>query len=501
MKKILVSTSLFTALLVGGLLLLNQNKTLDLVIVHTNDHHGYCWANDQNQGGFAKQLTIIKKIRSENKNVFVLSGGDINTGAPESDLNLGEPSFKGMNLLGFNAMTPGNHEFDNPLTLLKQQGAWATFPFISTNVYDKTTKSRLFQPFLLQEINGLKIAILGFTTTDSAYISNVNVIKDIEFKNASEEARKVVDELKGQVDFFIAMSHLGFYPDGTLEIQESGDTTLAKNIPELSVIVGGHNHNLLEQPVQENNALILQAKHFAQYLGELHLKIDKHTKKIKNYEYIMHKLDENIPEDPEMLSFLKPWLDKAAVLMKEPLGTSKVVLDGIRENVRSGETNLGNLVTDAFRDLTKADVAIHNGGGIRASMNQGTITFGDIRRSFPFNNTIVTLNLTGSELLEVLNRSASLPRPAGGFLQVSGIKMTIKDNHIQDVLINGAPLDGNKVYSVAANDFTANGGDGYEMLKDKKKIDSGYIISGALKQYILTKKAISPQIEGRIKFN
>jgi len=501
MKKVLVLTSLFTALLIGGLLLINQTQTLDLVIVHTNDHHGYCWANNKNQGGLAKQLTIIKKIRSENKNVLVLSGGDINTGAPESDLNLGEPSFKGMNLLGFNAMTPGNHEFDNPLTLLEQQQSWSTFPFISTNIYSKIKGVRLFEPFLLQDINGLKIAILGFTTTDSAYISNVNVIKDIEFKNASEEARKVVDELKGQVDFFIAMSHLGFYPDGNLEIQEAGDSVLAKNIPELSVIVGGHNHLLLEQPVQANNALILQAKHFGEYLGELHLSIDRKTKKIKKYQYIMHKLDENVPEDPEMISFLKPWLDKAEVITQEPLGKTTVTLDGVRENVRSGETNLGNLVTDAFRDLTKTDIAFQNGGGIRAPINPGTITFGDIRRSFPFNNTVVTLSLTGAELLEVLNRSASLPRPAGGFLQVSGMKMTIKNNQLQEVLINGAALQADKVYSVTTNDFTANGGDGYGMLKDKKKIDTGYTISGILKQFIVNKKTVSPQVEGRIKFN
>ena len=488
------------AALASSVFFYTYNSTVQLVIVHTNDHHGYCWA-ENNAGGFAKEMTLLKKIRAENKNVLLLSAGDINSGAPESDLNRAEPSFKGMNLLKFDAMAVGNHEFDNSLPLLREQEAWSTFPFLTANVYDKTEQKRLFTPYITKEVSGLKIGIFGLTTSDTAFITDPKNVQSIEFKDHIEEGKKVVAELKNNnVPFVIALTHIGYYANEQHAPNAPGDITLAKSSPAINVIVGGHTDSLLEQPDKVNNTLIVQANRAAKYMGELKLKIRKRNGEILQSEFILHKLDEAIPEDPEMVAFLSPYLERAKKLTLEPVGVAELPLDGVRENVRRRETNLGNLVTDVYREIARADVAIQNGGGIRAPIDAGEITFGEILGAFPFNNTVVSVELTGAELLSILERSASLPRDgtAGGFLQISGAKVLIKGNKVVKVDINGKPLDPKKKYTVATNSFTANGGDGYELLKDKPRLDTGYTIASTLKRHIAAKKAVSPRVEGRI---
>ncbi len=488
------------AILAGSTYFFVQNSSVELVIVHTNDHHGYCWA-ENNVGGFSKEMTLLKKIRKENKNVLVLSAGDINTGAPESDLNRAEPSFKGMNVLAFDAMVPGNHEFDNSLSTLREQETWAAFPFLTANVYDRAAQKRLFAPYIIKEVQGLKIGIFGLTTSDTAFITDPKNVENIEFKDQIEEGKKVVAELKtNNIPFVIALTHIGYYPNEEHAPNSPGDVTLARAAPAINVIVGGHTHTLLEKADKINETLIVQANQYAKYMGELKLKIRKRNGKILHSEFILHKLDESVPDDPEMVAFLVPYLQIAQKLTEEPVGNSKTALDGVRENVRRKETNLGNLVTDVFRKIARADVAIQNGGGIRAPIDAGDITFGEILKAFPFNNTVVSVELTGEELLSILQKSASLPRDgtAGGFLQISGARVLIKGDRVLKVLVDGKPLDLKKKYTVATNSFTANGGDGYDLLKDKPRLDTGYTIAASLKRYILANKTIASRVEDRI---
>ena len=495
-RKLLFILSVLVVITTSGIFYVQKTSTVELVILHTNDHHGYCWARE-GKGGFAKQLTLIKKIKSENKNVLVLSAGDINTGYPESDISQAEPSFKGMNLLGFDAMAVGNHEFDKPSPVLRQQESWAEFPFLSANVYDSNSGKRLFKPYIVENIGGLNVGILGLTTEETTYIATET--RGIEFVDVIKEAQKVMPELEKKSDLVIGLTHLGVIQDRNHPTRGTSNQTLAAEFPQLIAIVGGHSHTLLNDPIIVGKTIIVQAKHYAEYLGELHLKINKKSKKLKTYTYKLHELNETIPEDPEMISFLEPYLQKASVLFDQKVGESTVELDGKRENVRSQETNLGNLVTDVFREATGAQVAIQNSGGIRASIPKGEVKFRDIQQSFPFNNTIVTLKLKGGEILELLNRSASLQRPAGGFVQVSGLVFEIDKDRVKNVKVNKQPLDYNRVYVVATNDFTAGGGDGYTMLKDQPRVDTGITIAAAMKKYIQSRKTISPTVERRIK--
>ncbi len=155
-----------------------QDKTYKITVLHTNDHHGHFWRNEYGEYGLAAQKTLVdgirKEVAAEGGSVLLLSGGDINTGVPESDLQDAEPDFRGMNLVGYDAMAIGNHEFDNPLTVLRQQEQWAKFPLLSANIYQKSTGERLFKPWALFKRQDLKIAVIGLTTDDTAKLVTRN---------------------------------------------------------------------------------------------------------------------------------------------------------------------------------------------------------------------------------------------------------------------------------------------------------------------------------------
>ena len=194
-----------------------KDKTYNITILHTNDHHGHFWQNDQGEYGLAAQKTLVDQIRkdveSKGGSVLLLSGGDVNTGVPESDLQDAEPDFRGMTMIGYDAMALGNHEFDNPLSVLRQQEKWAGFPLLSANIYDEKTGKRLFKPYELFDKQGVKIAVIGLTTEDTQKIGNPEYLKGIVFKDPKVEAKKVIDELKQseKPDVIIAATHMGHY--------------------------------------------------------------------------------------------------------------------------------------------------------------------------------------------------------------------------------------------------------------------------------------------------
>nr|VUD26812.1 bifunctional UDP-sugar hydrolase/5'-nucleotidase periplasmic precursor [Salmonella sp. NCTC 7297] len=223
-----------------------KDKTYKITILHTNDHHGHFWRSEYGEYGLAAQKTLVDSIRKavaqEGGSVLLLSGGDINTGVPESDLQDAEPDFRGMNLIGYDAMAVGNHEFDNPLTVLRQQEKWATFPFLSANIYQKSTGERLFKPWAIFTRQDIKIAVIGLTTDDTAKIGNPEYFTDIEFRKPAEEAKVVIQELNmnEKPDVIIATTHMGHYDNGDHGSNAPGDVEMARSLPagSLAMIVG-----------------------------------------------------------------------------------------------------------------------------------------------------------------------------------------------------------------------------------------------------------------------
>lgn len=228
-----------------------KDKTYNITILHTNDHHGHFWQNANGEYGLAAQKTLVDQIRHEvaaqGGSVLLLSGGDINTGVPESDLQDAEPDFRGMNLVGYDAMAIGNHEFDNPLSVLRQQEKWATFPLLSANIYQQGTEKRLFKPYEIFDKQDIKIAVIGLTTDDTAKIGNPELLKGIEFRDPAVEAKTLIQQIKQneKPDVIIAATHMGHYDNGNHGSNAPGDVEMARKLPAgyLDMIVGGHSQD------------------------------------------------------------------------------------------------------------------------------------------------------------------------------------------------------------------------------------------------------------------
>lgn len=496
-----------------------------LTILHTNDHHGHLAPFTYNQspetGGLAAQYAAVNIVRQEVEksggHVLILSAGDVNSGMPDSDLLNAEPDFKAMNLIGYDAMALGNHEFDKPREVLQQQKAWAQFPFLAANILLKDTGKPLFGDYIIKQLAGLKVAIIGFTTPETPKITLPGRTSDLIFVDPAQAAKEILAQVRDKVDIVIALTHLGYYPELKINRLHKGDGYLARNAPGIDVIVGGHTHSAFKKAKRIGNTLVVQAGEFGVYLGRLDLKYDDQLRKIVSHksQLIPINLKAHIEYKGEQFfmstgpafvphlrvtKLLAPYLEKSNAMLSEPVGEAMIPLVGDRVKVRSGETNLGNLITDVMRETGGAEVALQNAGGIRSGIAQGRISYRDILAVLPFGDTLITMELTGAQLLEVLQHAARQPPGSGGWLHVSGLTWGIQGGMPANVMIGGKPLDQKRVYRVATNNFLAAGGDGYSVLQSgAKKYDTGFLVADMVRQYISRKKQVAPQVEGRLK--
>lgn len=528
LRKLTIFVLVLTLLLSSSFLFA---KIYDLTILHTNDHHGHFDKFDpypvKGVGGFAVQSSMIKAIRAEVEaeggNLLILSAGDVNTGIPESDLLDAEPDFKMMNLLGFDAMTLGNHEFDNSREVLFKQMEWADFPFLSANTLYKESGKTLVEPFVIKKFKkglfkkSLKVAIIGLTEPRTSILTLPENVKDLDFVDPIKTAKDIVAKVEKKADIVIALTHLGYYPPNEKQSDDLGDIELAKGVDGIDIIVGGHTHTKIKEADIVNGAIIVQAGGYSRYMGRLDVKYDDKNGNVtlKNYELLGVNDKERITvdgerkvvpkgkqydEDPQIIEALKPYLAQADKKLGEPLGEASVVLGGAKKDVRGKETNLGNLITDAMLDKSGAEIAFQNGGGIRASINPGTITYRDILTVQPFGNTLTTLDMSGAQVMEVLNFAATIKSGSGAFLHAGGIKWTMNrgTKKAENVSVGGEPIDLNKTYKVVTNNFMATGGDGYKMLSVLPSYDTGFVDADALKDYIVKLGVVSPEVEGRL---
>ncbi|WP_312737944.1 bifunctional UDP-sugar hydrolase/5'-nucleotidase UshA [Atlantibacter hermannii] len=503
-----------------------QDKTYKITILHTNDHHGHFWRNEYGEYGLAAQKTLVDSIRQQvaeqGGSVLVLSGGDINTGVPESDLQDAEPDFRGMNLIGYDAMAVGNHEFDNPLTVLRQQEQWAKFPFLSANIYQKSTGERLFKPWALFKRQDLKIAVIGLTTDDTAKIGNPEFFTDIEFRKPAEEAKLVIQELQQteKPDVIIAATHMGHYDNGAHGSNAPGDVEMARSLPEgsLAMIVGGHSQNPVCMasdnkkqveyvpgtpcaPDRQNGIWIVQAHEWGKYVGRADFEFRNGEMKLVNYQLIPVNLKKKvtwdngkserilytpeIAENPKMLSLLSPFQSKGKAQLEVKIGNVNGHLEGDRSKVRFAQTNLGHLILAAQMARTGADFAVMSGGGIRDSIEAGDITYKDVLKVQPFGNTLVYIDMPGKAVVEYLTAVAQKTPDSGAYPQFANVSFIASGGTLRDLKIKGEPVDPNKTYRMATLSFNATGGDGYPSIADQPGyVNTGFIDAEVLKQYI-----------------
>ncbi|EPX1636631.1 bifunctional UDP-sugar hydrolase/5'-nucleotidase UshA [Salmonella enterica subsp. enterica serovar Infantis] len=503
-----------------------KDKTYKITILHTNDHHGHFWRSEYGEYGLAAQKTLVDSIRKEvaqeGGSVLLLSGGDINTGVPESDLQDAEPDFRGMNLIGYDAMAVGNHEFDNPLTVLRQQEKWAKFPFLSANIYQKSTGESLFKPWAIFTRQDIKIAVIGLTTDDTAKIGNPEYFTDIEFRKPAEEAKVVIQELNmnEKPDVIIATTHMGHYDNGDHGSNAPGDVEMARSLPagSLAMIVGGHSQDPVCMasenkkqvnyvpgtpcaPDKQNGIWIVQAHEWGKYVGRADFEFRNGEMKMVNYQLIPVNLKKKvtwdngkservlytpeIAENPQMLSLLTPFQNKGKAQLEVKIGSVNGLLEGDRSKVRFVQTNMGRVILAAQIARTGADFGVMSGGGIRDSIEAGDITYKSVLKVQPFGNIVVYADMSGKEVVDYLTAVAQMKPDSGAYPQFANVSFVAKEGKLTELKIKGEPVDPAKTYRMATLSFNATGGDGYPRIDNKPGyVNTGFIDAEVLKEFI-----------------
>ena len=477
----------------------------ELVILHFNDTHARVKSVEKDGVvtgvGFDRIAQYKQDLLKENPNVLMLDAGDTLHGQPIATLSQGESIVKILNLMGIDAFTPGNHDFNYGFARLQELEKMMNFPIVSANVMDKSGKE-VFKPYVIKEMDGFKVGIFGLSTPETSYKTNPKNVETIDFTDTIAAAKKAVEALeKENVDVIIALSHLGL---------DQGDDTsdkVAEAVDGIDLVIDGHSHTTLEEGRMVKNTLIASTGEYDKAFGIVTLKIANGEVTEKSAKLMAAADTKDIVPHPDVVALLADIDTGLNEILSEKIGTSTVMLDGARENVRTKETNFGQLVADAMLDATGAEVALTNGGGIRASIEAGDITKNHIVTSFPFGNYLVTKEVKGKDIKAALEHGLSkYPEQNGGFPHVAGITFTFNTanpagSRVSDLMVGGSPVDMEKAYLFVTNDFMAAGGDGYTMLKPYATVNEYAAFDEILVNYIKKMGTISTTLVPRMTVN
>jgi 5'-nucleotidase len=482
--------------------LVAQDGSVDITILYTQEHHGQAEASatfgNPNLGGLPARSTVVNAVRDEvgADNVILVDTGDILIGTTLSSIFRGEPDVLAYNAIGYDAAALGNHEFDFEAagdgTLASLQ-ALANYPMMGANV---SGSSSIDPGHIILTRGGVRVLIIGIANPVTLEISSP--APGTTFGDPAETVQSILDAEAGNYDISVALTHEDTFLD----------VGLLQAVADLDVIIGGHtfgfngivNRNTFEAgvfvpdalPDQEDNLVNPDGVYvragggplsgrLGSSVGRLTLTVaggDVVTAISSNIVIFPDTADnvedgiENLTaEDPAIQDILDPFIEEVGIRLGEVVGSTAVLLDGERANVRSMETNLGNFIADAWRETQGTDIGFQNSGGIRASISPGDITLESIQNVHPFGNSIAIIDVTGQQLLDALeNGVGQVENGAGRFPQISGMAFTYDaaldpGSRVVSVTVGGAPLDLDRVYSLASNNFVLTGGDGYSALE------------------------------------
>ena len=538
-----VSRGELASILVTALKLIEaeQNKYYNLSVMHVNDTHA-------NVDKLPKLMTAVKEQREKTPDALLLHAGDVFSGTLYFNEFKGQADVPFLNAMKFDAMVFGNHEFDLGSSpeghkALADFVKAVHFPLISANV--DFSKDSLFTGLftdlissepengkiyagMIKEVNGEKVGIFGLTTAETKDIASPG---SIVFENYIEEAKKAVKAFEDKgVNKIIALSHLGFDDSAAFD----NDQILAKSVPGIDIIVGGHTHTELKEPVvvdtntvgeKKDATLIVQASQYADYLGTIDVSFDENGVVVKHKGQLIKVAD--FAEDAEALKLLAPFKEKVEAVASAEIGvTLTKELENPRSkednptSVRNSETALGNIITDGMLEKAKKSttkkvvMAFQNGGGIREAIPAGNITTGHVITVLPFGNTLALVDVTGAELKETFEHSVKdAPKESGGFLHVAGAKVEYDSSkeagsrivslkYYDEATKAYVDIEDGETYTVATNAFTAKGGDGFATLAKVyaagKVTDLGLSDWENLKEQLLSLKEIPYELQGRI---
>lgn len=468
-----------------------------LTILQLNDNYLLEPSDGGRRGGMARVATLVKQIRRERPNTLFLLGGDTLSPSIISTFLKGEQMIAAYNLIGLDAATLGNHEFDFGPHVLTQRIRESNFLWLATNVKERATGLPFggAREWVVRKVGSVKVGMLGLTMPETAVTSSPG--DGVLFSEPVVAAARAVRAL-GQAGacLFVALTHQ----------EMARDKTLAAQVP-LDLIIGGHEHDPLEAVV--GKTLITKAGSDAHFLVRIDLALTADCQ-VKERRHRFIPVTAEIPDDPEMARLVKGYeasLDRALAAV---VGETAVPLEARTHEVRTRETNLGNWIADAIRAKVGADVALVNGGGIRTNrvVPPGPITKRDIHSIVPFVNVLVKLEMDGATLLSALEHSVGdYPEEFGGFLQLSGLRVTFDDrrpkgSRVVSVSVGGRPLDLRRRYTVGINNYLARGGDGYAIFNKAEVLldaQSGPSLADVLVEAVERQRRLTPVEEGRIQ--
>ncbi|MCJ7442963.1 MAG: bifunctional metallophosphatase/5'-nucleotidase [Methanotrichaceae archaeon] len=478
-------------------------------------------------GGLSQIAAAAKNISAQSDGSLLFSSGDDLMGSFYSTFK-GVPEMVAMTMANYSAITPGNHEFDFGWEAYLNATKYAGFPIISTNLEIQNPDLRaVIRPNMILNVTGINVGIFGLMTPELLKITNAG--EGISVNQSYEEiAKEQVKILQDHgANLIVALSHMG----------SKMDTELAKNVSGIDLIVGGHDHIYLNDTIEGPSSwktIIVQDGMEGERLGVLHFTYNGSG--IENPIWETISISEGSPKDPAIEDYLAPYLQQYDTKLADTIGYSEVDLDAMKKNVRSQEMPIGNLIVDSWRKwFSEAQIAVINGGSIRGDRiyPQGNISYQTLNTMLPFHNNLILATMTGTEIKQMLEISASAlgPNstgiPDGGFLQVNGIRFSINmgkeafsalydgrqikqiinsGNRVSDIFVMEnniwRPLDDKKIYFVLTNDYLSEGGDGYALLADlpaNRKRDTTMVDLDPVAKYISENSPVAPKVEGRIE--
>ncbi len=490
-----------------------------LVVIHTNDTHGRDLEGVYTTAAVAQ---LKQDLTAAGADVLLLSAGDASQGTPLVNLSMGSTAIDFMNLAGYDAMATGNHEFDWGLDNLKGLAQDAEFPILAANLtYTESGELVFGDSIVFTTDSGLKVGVFGLATPETATKAHPDKVKGVSFAAGQElydVAQQQVDKLNAEgCDYIIALSHLG----DSAESAPNRSVDLLDHVTGIDLMVDGHSHTTLpEGDTSHGDTLRVSTGEYLNNIGVVVYDAASDTGTARLLSSTTEG-DQTVLDytgsDPDVLAAIEAVNAEVEQELGKVFAKTEVLLNGERDpGVRTEETNLGDFAADAILwsarqalGEDKVDLALTNGGGIRAAIPVGDISMKTMKTVFPFGNEVATVTVTGAELLEALEAATfCTPTAVGAFPQVSGVQFTIDTtvpyengemypnstyyapakpgSRIKNVTVNGQPLDLNAEYVVATNDFTAAGGDTYGAFLGKTPYKTGVALEQALVDYTAT---------------
>lgn len=471
------------------------DKTATITILHTNDMHGHLtswqgWQDDlagKNVGGFDRIATEVTKARQEvgTDKILLLDAGDTLGDTLVAAKTEGRALIEAMNALRYDAMVVGNHEVDFTAETLRSRMAEAKFPVLAANMLDKFSAELFAKPYVIKDVNGIKVGILGLAYPNTMYTTAKKNVKNVRFADAQRSASRYVPLLRREgAQLVIALTHLGL----------SADKQLAENVEGIDVIVGGHSHNRMREAMKVGSTLIVQAGAHGSDLGRLDLQVESNGKRTKIVSHTRKLIALTNPPDAEFSNRIAAQIAPYKAEMNERVGRAQTALiraqtlGGDTPKARDEESPADDLFADAVRETANVDAAFLPGVGYGVAIQPGDISAGQLKNLIPHDSDIVTMSLSGAQIKSILEQSIEnftsedAAQKVGGMIQVSGVKFSYdpqrpQGSRVQSVTLAGKPLENARSYRIATNSLLAEGGHKYAAFKrgrDRQKLGKQY---------------------------